>query len=256
MSDAGVETVSRISFTRPADDPTLGQTSLTPTCIADRDKLFKAYHTAYRMLSAAGGSSINGLSFKSVENENRQNIAETGATSLPAPICSMDHGKPSTPPWTPPRNVPSLAELTRHRAMKGARCSRPSCHRKATRSAFLASQVSTPEPAVAGALIRVPFPARPGAEGEPVNETFVIEEIKLKAIGSPAEVLSRYPAPKATMPHLRKLIRRRMSFHYGQKKVQTVRLVDVNNEEVYHWTWFQEQVRREKIGRRQFGRRA
>jgi hypothetical protein len=99
--------------------------------------------------------------------------------------------------------------------------------------------------------------ARPtGIKGEPVNETFVIEEIKLKAIGSPAEVLSRCPAPKATMPHLRKLIRRRMSFHYGQKEVQTVRLVDVNNEEVYHWTWFQEQVRRENIGRRQSGRRA
>jgi hypothetical protein len=88
-----------------------------------------------------------------------------------------------------------------------------------------------------------------------VNETFVIEDMKLNAIGSPAEVLSRCPAPKANMPHLRKLIRRRMSFHYGQKEVQTVRLVNVNSEEVYRWTWFQERVRREKIGRRQSGRR-
>jgi hypothetical protein len=46
-----------------------------------------------------------------------------------------------------------------------------------------------------------------------------------------------------------------MSLHYGQKEVQTVRLVNVNNEEVYRWTWFQEQVRREKIGRRRSGRR-
>ena len=83
----------------------------------------------------------------------------------------------------------------------------------------------------------------------------MIEDIELNAIGSPTEVLSQRPAPKATMPHLRKLIRRRMSFHYGQKGVQAVRLVNVNNEEVYHWTWFQEQVRREKIGRRQAGRR-
>jgi hypothetical protein len=37
--------------------------------------------------------------------------------------------------------------------------------------------------------------------------------------------------------------------------VQAVRLVDVDNEEVYRWTWYQEQVRREKIGRRQSGRR-
>jgi hypothetical protein len=87
-----------------------------------------------------------------------------------------------------------------------------------------------------------------------VNETFVIEDMKLKAIGSPAEVLSRCLAPKASMPRLRKLIRRRMSFHYGQKAVQAVRLVNVNNEDVYHWTWFQEQVRREKIRRRQSGR--
>jgi hypothetical protein len=56
---------------------------------------------------------------------------------------------------------------------------------------------------------------------------FVIEDIKLNAIGSPTEVLSRRPAPKATMP----------------------------NEEVYHRTWFQEQVRREKNGRHT-GRRA
>ena len=55
-----------------------------------------------------------------------------------------------------------------------------------------------------------------------MNETFVIEDIKLKAIGSPTEVLSRRPAPEATMPHLRKLIRRRMSFHYGRKEVQAV----------------------------------
>ena len=87
-----------------------------------------------------------------------------------------------------------------------------------------------------------------------MNETFVIEDMKLNAIGSPAEVLSRCPAPKANMPHLMKLIRRRMSFHYGQKEVQTVRLINVNSEEVYRWTWFQEHVRREKIGRRQSGR--
>jgi hypothetical protein len=71
---------------------------------------------------------------------------------------------------------------------------------------------------------------KPRCEGEPVNETFVIEDMKLKAIGSPAEVLSRCPAPEASMPRLRKLIRRRMSFHYGQKAVQAVRLVNVNNE--------------------------
>jgi hypothetical protein len=104
-------------------------------------------------------------------------------------------------------------------------------------------------------MTTVLFPVGADGKGEPVNETFVIEDIKLKAIGSPTEVLSRRPAPKATMPHLRKLIRRRMSFRYGQKEVQAVRLVNVNNEEVYHWTWFQEQVRREKIGRRQSGRR-
>ena len=104
-------------------------------------------------------------------------------------------------------------------------------------------------------MTRVLFPAGADAKGEPVNETFVIEDIKLKAIGSPTEVLSRRPAPEATMPHLRKLIRRRMSFHYGRKEVQAVRLVNVNNEEIYHWTWFQEQIRREKIGRRQSGRR-
>jgi hypothetical protein len=104
-------------------------------------------------------------------------------------------------------------------------------------------------------MARVLFSAEVDAKGEPVNETFVIEDIKLKPIGSPTEVLSRRPAPKATMPHLRKLIRRRMSFRYGQKEVQAVRLVNVNNEEVYHWTWFQEQIRREKIGRRQSGRR-
>jgi hypothetical protein len=89
-----------------------------------------------------------------------------------------------------------------------------------------------------------------------VNATFMIEDIKLKAFGSPTELSSRCLAPQAaTMPHLRKLIRRRMSHHYGQKEVQTVRLVNVDNEEIYRWTWFQEQVRREKIGRRQFGRR-
>ena len=88
-----------------------------------------------------------------------------------------------------------------------------------------------------------------------MDGTFVIEDIKLKAIGSPAEVLGRLPAPMATMPYLRKLIRRRMSFHYAQKKVQAVRLVNVNNEEIYHWTWFQEQLRREKIGRRKSCRR-
>jgi hypothetical protein len=87
-----------------------------------------------------------------------------------------------------------------------------------------------------------------------VNATFMIEDIKLKAFGSSAELSSRCLAPQATMPHLRKLIRRRMSYHYGQKEVQTVRLVNVDNEEVYRWTWFQEQVRREKIGRRQSGR--
>ena len=89
-----------------------------------------------------------------------------------------------------------------------------------------------------------------------MNENFVIEDIKLKAIGSSAEVLSTCPAPKAPMPHLRKLIRRRMSFHYGRKEVQTVRLVNAKNEEIYRWTWFQEQIRRERIGRRQAGRRA
>jgi hypothetical protein len=83
-----------------------------------------------------------------------------------------------------------------------------------------------------------------------VNENFMIEEIKLKAFGSPTELSSRCLAPVAAMPHLRKMIRRRMSFHYDQKKVQTVRLVNVNNEEVYRWSWFQEQLRREKIGRR------
>jgi hypothetical protein len=46
-----------------------------------------------------------------------------------------------------------------------------------------------------------------------------------------------------------------MSSRYGQKEVLAVRLVNVNNEEVYHRTWFQEQVRREKIGRHT-GRRA
>jgi hypothetical protein len=86
-----------------------------------------------------------------------------------------------------------------------------------------------------------------------VKETFKIEDIKLKAFGSPAELLTRCPAPEAAMPHLRKMIRRRMSSYYGQKEVQTVRLVNVNNEEVYRWTWFQEQVRREKIGRRRSG---
>jgi hypothetical protein len=83
----------------------------------------------------------------------------------------------------------------------------------------------------------------------------MIEDIKLKAIGSPTEVLSRWAAPKATMPYLRKLIRRRMGFHYGQQAIQAVRLVNVDNDEVYHWTWFQEQVRREKIGCRRLGRR-
>jgi hypothetical protein len=86
-----------------------------------------------------------------------------------------------------------------------------------------------------------------------VNEAFMIEEIKLKAFGSPTELSSRCPAPEAAMPHLRKVVRRRMSFHYGRKEVQTVRLVNVNNEEVYRWTWFQEQVRREKIDRRRSG---
>jgi hypothetical protein len=104
-------------------------------------------------------------------------------------------------------------------------------------------------------MTRVLFPVGADANGEPVNETFVIEDIKLNAIGSPTEVLSRRPAPKATMPHLRKLIRRRMSFRYGQKEVLAVRLVNVNNKEVYHWSWFQEQVRREKIGQRQSGGR-
>jgi hypothetical protein len=95
----------------------------------------------------------------------------------------------------------------------------------------------------------------PGCDkGEPVNETFMIEDIKLKAFGSPTELSSRCPAPEAAMPHLRKMIRRRMSSHYGQKEVQTVRLVNVDNEEIYRWTWFQEQVRREKIGRRRSGR--
>jgi hypothetical protein len=88
-----------------------------------------------------------------------------------------------------------------------------------------------------------------------VNETFMIEDIKLKAIGSPTEILSRHAAPEAAMPHLRRLIRRRMSSHYGRKEVQTVRLVNLDNKEVYRWSWFQEQVRREKIGRRQAGRR-
>lgn len=88
-----------------------------------------------------------------------------------------------------------------------------------------------------------------------MNETHMIEEIKLKAFGSPTELSSRWPAPEAAMPYLRKMIRRRMSYHYGQKEVQAVRLVNVDNEEVYRWTWFQEQVRREKIGRRQSGRR-
>jgi hypothetical protein len=88
-----------------------------------------------------------------------------------------------------------------------------------------------------------------------MNETFTIEDIKLNAIGSPAEFLSRCAAPESTMPHLRKLVRRRMSFHYGQREVQTVRLVNVDNKEVYSWTWFQEQARREKIARRQDGRR-
>lgn len=88
-----------------------------------------------------------------------------------------------------------------------------------------------------------------------MNATFTIEDIKLKPFGSPTELLSRCLAPPATMPHLRKLIRRRMSYHYGQKEVRAVRLVNVDNEEVYRWTWFQEQVRREKIGRRQSGRR-
>jgi hypothetical protein len=86
-----------------------------------------------------------------------------------------------------------------------------------------------------------------------VNETFMIEDIKLKAFGSPTELSNRCPAPEAAMPHLRKMIRRRMSSHYGQKEVQTVRLVNVDNEEIYRWTWFQEQVRREKIGRRRSG---
>ncbi len=87
-----------------------------------------------------------------------------------------------------------------------------------------------------------------------MNETLMIEEIKLKAFGSRAELSSRWPAPEAAMPYLKKMIRRRMSYHYGQKEVQAVRLVNVDNEEVYRWTWFQEQVRREKIGRRQSDR--
>jgi hypothetical protein len=87
-----------------------------------------------------------------------------------------------------------------------------------------------------------------------VNETLTIEEIKLKSFGSPTELLGRWPAPEAAMPYLRKMIRRRMSYHYGHKEVQAVRLVNVDNEEVYRWTWFQEQARREKIDRRQSGR--
>jgi hypothetical protein len=84
-----------------------------------------------------------------------------------------------------------------------------------------------------------------------MNKTFMIEDIKLKPIGSSTEVLSRCPAPKATMPFLRKLIRRRMSFHHGQQSIQAVRLMNVDNEEVYHWSWFQEQVRRDRrIGMR------
>jgi hypothetical protein len=165
---------------------------------------------------------------------------------------SMDHGKLEHRDGASKRADP--AELIVLRAINGARWSRPSCYRKAAGSTLLASQVSTPEPAAGRALIRVLFAVRPGAKGEPVNETFVIEDMKLNAIGSPAEVLSRCPAPKANMPHLMKLIRRRMSFHYGQKEVQTVRLINVNSEEVYRWTWFQEHVRREKIGRRQSGR--
>jgi hypothetical protein len=88
-----------------------------------------------------------------------------------------------------------------------------------------------------------------------VNENLMIEEIKLKAFGSPTELSGRWSAPEAAMPYLRKMIRRRMSHHYGQKEVQAVRLVNVDHEEVYRWTWFQEQGRREKIGRRQSGRR-
>jgi hypothetical protein len=104
-------------------------------------------------------------------------------------------------------------------------------------------------------LIHSLFQSEPLEKECPMNETFTIEDIKLKALGSPTEISSRHAAPEAAMPHLRKMIRRRMSFHYGQKEVQTVRLVNVDNEEVYRWTWFQEQVRREKIGRRQSGRR-
>jgi hypothetical protein len=118
---------------------------------------------------------------------------------------------------------------------------------------FLHRRRPRPEPAAGTVdLLAVPGPA--GCDkGEPVNETFMIEEIKLKAFGSPTELSGRCPAPEAAMPHLRKVIRRRMSFHYGQKEVQTVRLVNVNNEEVYRRTWFQEQVRREKIDRRRSG---
>ena len=82
----------------------------------------------------------------------------------------------------------------------------------------------------------------------------MIEDIKLIPIGGPTEVLSRCPAPKAAMPYLRKLVRRRMSVHHGKQTIQAVRLVNGNNVEVYRWTWFQEQVRREQISRGRLGR--
>ena len=55
--------------------------------------------------------------------------------SLADLMCSIDHGKPSNARNGTSKG-PSQAELIRHRAIKGARCSRPSCYRQSDAVGF------------------------------------------------------------------------------------------------------------------------
>jgi len=80
-----------------------------------------------------------------------------------------------------------------------------------------------------------------------MSDKFFIEDIKLNAGDQPPDVLDRVLAPSATIQHLRRLVRKRLGSTFEQKSLQAVRLIDSLGGELYRWTWFDEDRRRQKL---------
>jgi hypothetical protein len=55
------------------------------------------------------------------------------------------------------------------------------------------------------------------------------------------------PLRRESMALLQRLVRKRMSDQYAERKLYAVRLLDAGGNELYRWSWFAEDGRRQRI---------